>query len=99
MFFRPLLAFVTVATLIVPSHLRAQAPVTDIDARVADIVRAWNVPGVGVAIVKDGKVVMTRGFGVRALGAPDVVNDHTPFYLASATKPFTVMALAVDSPH
>src|SRR5262249_54968746 len=42
-----------------------------------------------VAVVKDGAVVFERGFGVRELGKPDAVNEHTLFAIGSTTKAMT----------
>jgi CubicO group peptidase (beta-lactamase class C family) len=58
------------ATLIASAQLAAQVPAdaARVQSEVARIVRAWDVPGVAVAIVKDGQVVMTAGYGVRRLG-------------------------------
>jgi len=53
----------------------------------------WKVPGLAVAIVKDGKVVLARGYGVRELGKPAKVDADTLFGIASNTKAFTAAAL------
>ena len=45
---------------------------------------------VAVAIVRDGQVVLARGYGIRQVGGPEKVDEHTAFYIASATKAFTV---------
>ena len=55
----------------------------------------WSVPGLAVAVVKDGQVVMARGFGVRELGKPDEVDADTVFAIASNTKAFTAASLAI----
>ena len=71
------------------------------DARlrqVADFVEgmreSFDVPGVAIGIVQDGKVVMSRGFGVRELGKPDAVDGDTRFMIASNTKALTTLMLA-----
>ena len=56
--------------------------------------RDFDVPGVAVGIIQDGKVVMSRGFGVRALGKPDKVDGDTRFMIASNTKALTTLMLA-----
>ena len=55
----------------------------------------WNVPGLCVAIVKDGHVVFSEGFGVRELGKPETVDADTVFAIASNTKAFTAAAIAM----
>jgi len=65
---------------------------------VADFVESmreeFNVPGVAIGIVQDGKVVMSRGFGVRELGKPTPVDGDTRFMIASNTKALTTLMLA-----
>ncbi len=79
----------------------AAAAVTQaaLDARLtSDVERTmklFDVPGIAIAIVKDGKVVATQGFGVRKLGAPDKVDAKTLFEVASNSKAFTAAALAM----
>ncbi|MEO8435456.1 MAG: serine hydrolase [Pyrinomonadaceae bacterium] len=73
----------------------AQAPPTDLDAYTARVRKEFEVPGVAVAIVKDGKVVLTKGYGLRKLGDPTPVDEHTLFGIASNTKAFTGAALAI----
>ena len=66
--------------------------------QIADFVEqmrvAYDVPGVAIGIVQDGKVVMSRGFGVRELGKPDKVDGDTRFMIASNTKALTTLMLA-----
>jgi CubicO group peptidase (beta-lactamase class C family) len=54
----------------------------------------WNIPGMAVTVVKDGRVVFMRGFGVREAGRKEAVDAHTLFQIASCTKAFTGTALA-----
>lgn len=54
----------------------------------------FDVPGVAIGIVQDGKVVMSRGFGVRMLGKPEPVDGDTRFMIASNTKALTTLMLA-----
>ena len=70
------------------------APPTDLDAYVAKSMKTFEVPGMAVAIVKDGKIVVAKGYGVRKLGDPTPVDEHTMFGIASMTKAFTTAALA-----
>lgn len=54
----------------------------------------FDVPGVAIGIVQDGKVVLAEGFGVRALGKPDKVDADTLFMIASNNKALTTLMLA-----
>jgi CubicO group peptidase (beta-lactamase class C family) len=70
-------------------------PPPGLDDFVESIRSAFNVPGIGLAIVKDGRVVLARGYGVRALGKPGGVDGNTLFGIASNTKAFTATAIGM----
>jgi CubicO group peptidase (beta-lactamase class C family) len=57
--------------------------------------KEFNVPGIAVAIVKDGEVVLAKGYGVRKQGEPAPVTAQSLFRIASNTKAFTTAALAM----
>jgi len=67
---------------------------TDLDSYVARALKIFDVPGLSVAIVKDGKVLLAKGYGIRKLGAPTPVDENTLFGIGSNTKAFTSAALA-----
>ncbi len=67
----------------------------DLDARVERVRKQFDVPGIAIAIVKDGQVVLERGYGVRELGKPEPVDAQTLFAIASNTKAFTAAALSI----
>src|SRR5687767_14602084 len=77
-----------------PRSHAAQAPL-DVDRYVADVMKTFQVPGVSLAVVKDGKVVLAQGYGVKALGNPAPVDARTRFGIASNTKAFTATGLAL----
>ena len=66
-----------------------------IESNVEEVLKAWQVPGGAVAIVKDGQVVSRRGYGVLELGKPEMVDADTLFPIASCTKSFTAAALGL----
>lgn len=69
--------------------------VTDsLDNYVMRGMRQWNVPGVAVGIVKNGKVVVMKTYGVKEFDKPDKVDVNTLFMIGSNTKAFTATALA-----
>jgi CubicO group peptidase (beta-lactamase class C family) len=92
---RPLLCLVT--TLCAGGRLGAQqpAPPPGFDAYVAQVMTTFQVPGLSVAIVKDGQVVLARGYGVKRLGSAELVDARTGFGIASNTKVVTATALAL----
>jgi CubicO group peptidase (beta-lactamase class C family) len=71
------------------------APPADLDAWVARSMQTFEVPGLSLAIVKDGKVVVAKGYGVRKLGDPAPVDENTLFGIGSNTKAFTAACLAI----
>ncbi len=54
----------------------------------------WNIPGLAIAVVKDGKVVVMKGYGVRDVDTKEPVDENTLFMIASNSKLFTATALA-----
>lgn len=65
------------------------------DAHVERVREAFDVPGVAVAIIRDGEVVLQRGYGVRDLETEAPVDEHTLFAIASNTKAFTAASLSM----
>jgi len=66
-----------------------------LDTYVNRALTEWQIPGVSVGIVKNGKVVLLKGYGVRELGSPVKVDENTLFMIGSNTKAFTATALAL----
>lgn len=87
---------VVALTLLVAATASAQigAP-SQFDSYAARVLKEFHVPGIAVAIVKDGKVVLAKGYGIRKLGESAPVDAHTLFGIASNTKAFTSAALAM----
>jgi CubicO group peptidase (beta-lactamase class C family) len=54
----------------------------------------WNIPGLAIVIVKDGKVVVMKGYGVRNIETKEAVDENTLFMIASNSKLFTATSLA-----
>jgi CubicO group peptidase (beta-lactamase class C family) len=71
------------------------APLTGFDDSTNKALREWNVPGLAVTVVKDGKVVFSKGYGVRKVGGSEPVDEHTLFSIGSISKSFTAMALGM----
>jgi CubicO group peptidase (beta-lactamase class C family) len=67
----------------------------ELETDVTRAMKLFDVPGIAIAVVKDGQVVAAEGFGVRKLGAPDKVDARTLFEVASNSKAFTAAALAM----
>ena len=69
-------------------------PPADMDEYAARVLKTFAVPGLSVGIVKDGKLVFAKGYGVRKLGEPAPVDENTLFPIGSNTKAFTSALLA-----
>lgn len=91
---RPWLLMWLLLVLCVQPLLAQNAPPADLDGYVARVMKSFDVPGLSVAIVKEGKVVWAKGYGVRKLGEPTPVDENTLFGIGSNTKAFTSAALA-----
>jgi CubicO group peptidase (beta-lactamase class C family) len=86
------------ALLLVASPSFAAEPVKELegfDAAVEKAMKAHGVPGLGLAIVQDGKVVLMKGYGVRTFGKPEPVTEKSLFAIGSVSKSFTALALAM----
>lgn len=67
----------------------------ELDAYIAKALRDWDVPGLALAIVRNDSVIVAKGYGVRELGKPDVVDGNTLFDVASLSKSFTAAGAAI----
>lgn len=76
-----------------PAPQASAGSLDGLDAYVQKVMAQWQVPGLAIAVVQDGKVVLAKGYGVRELGKPDKVDADTLFDIASNTKAFTAAAL------
>ena len=69
-----------------------------LSAFIRTVMERYRVPGLAVAVVKDDRAVLLAGYGKRRFDAPEAVDEHTLFALASVTKAFTsaLVASCVD---
>ncbi len=76
----------------------AKEPLAGFDAFVNQAFHAWEVPGLAIAVVKNGQVVLTQGYGFRDVDKKLPVTPKTLFAIGSCTKAFTtfVMGTLVD---
>ena len=95
---RPKAVFVLLAVALAATPAlakpKAAAPLVGLDAYVARAMKEFGVPGMAVGVVKDGKVVLAKGYGVRRAGEPAPVDADTRFGIASNTKAFTCATLS-----
>jgi CubicO group peptidase (beta-lactamase class C family) len=67
---------------------------SQVDSIVKDLMALYDVPGVAIGLVKDGKVVYTKGYGVRNTQTGQPVTEDTLFAIGSVTKSFTALDIA-----
>jgi CubicO group peptidase (beta-lactamase class C family) len=66
-----------------------------LDQYIERVLKTFDVPGLSVSIVKDGRVLLAKGYGVKKMGTADKVDSYTLFSIASNSKAFTGTALAL----
>ncbi len=66
-----------------------------IDSVAEKAIKAFNVPGMAVAVVKDGVVIHAKGYGVKSLNTGGKMDENTRFAVASNSKAFTSAALGI----
>ncbi|ANH83472.1 hypothetical protein A8C56_23060 [Niabella ginsenosidivorans] len=65
-----------------------------LDAYVNKALKDWQIPGAAVCVVKDGSIVLMKGYGIKETGTKESVDVNTLFMIGSNTKAFTATALA-----
>ncbi|SFI58285.1 CubicO group peptidase, beta-lactamase class C family [Kaistella treverensis] len=73
----------------------AQVEEKKLDELIQNTLKTFDVPGISVGVVKDGKVIYSKGFGVRSLTSKQKMTDETLVGIASNSKGFTATALAL----
>lgn len=87
------LSFILV--LLVTTDLFAQLTTAQIDKVVERTLTTFNVPGIAVGVIKDGKLVHAKGYGVRSINTKEKVDENTLFGIASNSKAFTTAAISM----
>ena len=87
--------FVIIITVLFSFTVYSQALTShQIDSLVEKSMKTFNVPGMAVAVIKDGKIITKKGYGIQSVNTKTPVNTKTLFGIASNTKAFTSAALA-----
>lgn len=71
------------------------ASLADVDAFITDALKSWDVPGVAVAVVAEGRVVYAKGFGQRNVALKLPMTADTLLPIGSVTKSFTTLTLGM----
>jgi len=82
-------------SLLLNTSANAQLSSMQIDSLVNKALHEFNVAGIAVAVIKDGKVIHEKGYGVRSIATKVPVDVHTNFQIASNSKAFTTAALSM----
>src|SRR5436190_10209165 len=84
------------AATTIPLMAAVAAERSDIDRFIASTLRTFpEVPGLSVAVVKDGKPFFATGYGFADIAAKRPMTAATPVYIASSTKSFTGLMCAM----
>lgn len=67
----------------------------EVDQVVRQVMEKFEIPGIAVGIIKDGKVIHAKGYGVRNIDKKGKVDAETLFSIASTGKSFTTAAIAL----
>ncbi len=81
--------------LAITHGVAAQVDLKKLDAYYTKALKDWEMPGMSIAIVKDGKVVFSKGYGVKEVGKNEKTDENTLYAIASNTKAFTTAAIAM----
>ncbi|HET7307700.1 MAG TPA: serine hydrolase [Gammaproteobacteria bacterium] len=87
--------FGCIISAVQPAAAQEPAPLRGLDHYIEQSMHAWHVPGLAIAVVKDGKVVMEKGYGVRTLDTQAKVDKNTLFSIASNSKAFTAASIGM----
>ncbi|MBC7946995.1 MAG: serine hydrolase [Chitinophagaceae bacterium] len=84
--------------LILSSNAQTSTPAfvkDSLDSYITRALAAWQIPGISICIIKDGKAVLLKGYGEKETGTSAAVDENTLFMIGSNTKAFTATALAM----
>lgn len=79
-------------TLVAQSYTKQ---VKEFDAYIQKGMKDWEIPGMAVVVVKDNKILLKKGYGVKELGNSDPVDINTLFVMASTTKAITAVGMGI----
>jgi CubicO group peptidase (beta-lactamase class C family) len=86
LFFAP---FILLSAQVTPQQIKA------LDAYIEKALGDWQTPGLAVVICKDGKEILSKGYGIREVGKSEKVDSKTIFACASTTKAMTAVAMGM----
>lgn len=73
----------------------AQVDVDKLDAYLSQAQKDWKIPGISIGIIKDGEVILSKGYGMLEAGKTDPANGASLYAIASNTKAFISASLGI----
>ncbi len=92
------IVIIAIVFLLPAQEAEHSAEAASITSRVDKIFEKWdqpNSPGCALAVIKDGRIVYKRGYGIANLDHDVPITPSTVFFVASVTKQFTAAAIAL----
>lgn len=86
--------FVFVTYSLSSQHV-SKTDLNDLDKYYKEVAADWNVPGFAIAIVKDGEIVFSKGYGLKEEGKNNIPDGNTLYAIASNSKAFTSALVAM----
>jgi CubicO group peptidase (beta-lactamase class C family) len=96
------LSFLTLSILLATCKIVAQtnsnqkesnSEIELLEVKVQEIKKEFNVPGLAVGIIKEGKIIYAKGLGVQDLDSQIPVSTKSVYHMASVSKPFVATAI------
>jgi len=90
-----LLCLLLLPTSTLQAQTDAETQKKELDTFIEKGMKDWKLPGLSIVVVKDDKLVYLKGFGIRTLGDPALVDADTQFGIMSTTKAMTALSIAM----
>lgn len=88
--------FILLSASLIAQDIKLPVFITDsLDNYITQGIKDWEIPGLSIAIVKNDKVILAKGYGVTRVGGSEPVTENTLFMIGSNTKAFTATALSI----
>src|SRR5213078_2257293 len=66
---------------------------TELEPKIKEEIQQGHLPGFAIGVVKNGKLIYAKGFGVAKLGSNTPITSRSLFHMASVTKTFVATAV------
>lgn len=89
------ISLLLLANIGIAQDIDIQRKLSGFDKEMEANLKSWNMPGAGVGVVKNGKLVFVKGYGYRDYEKKLPITENTLFQIASNTKLFTSTAIGL----